>query len=74
MNTIPDELPPLTYADLAIRLSKIGRMIAMAQCSLAEGMHNPNFCSADARNYTASIIEDLKREMKYLDRCYRARS
>jgi len=68
MTDMGENLKPLTNAELALRLSKMGRLIAGAQSDLAEGMWNPNFCAAEAWPFAKSLTDDLRRWLDDIDR------
>lgn len=63
----PTQIILLSNAQLAHRLAIIGRLVAMAQVSLAEGLWNPEFASADATYQARSICEDLTREVSAIE-------
>lgn len=57
----------LSNAQLAHHLSMIARLIAGAQVSLAEGLWNPEFCSADATYYARSVCDDLRHKLSEIE-------
>lgn len=58
----------ITHADMARYLAQIARTATMAQVSLAEGMWNPDFCSAECSIYALSICEDLRVKLDALEK------
>lgn len=58
----------ITHAKLAIIISRVGQLASNAQADLARGMHNPNFCSADCSTWAASLCEDLRANIAWIEK------
>ena len=53
----------LSNAEFAFAISHILRLAATATVAMAEGMGNPEFCSAPAAMYASSVIDDLEHQI-----------
>jgi hypothetical protein len=54
---------PLSNAEFAFAISHVLRAASIATVTMAEGMWNPEFCSASAAMYAISIIDDLEHQI-----------
>lgn len=58
----------VTQAQFALYVAKINRLVSMTAVHLAEGMWNPDFCASDGTGEAMSLIEDLRRQMDWLEK------
>jgi hypothetical protein len=58
----------LTKAQYAYHVGLILRRVAGESASLAHGMWNPAFCSADADDHVVSLCEDLRARLDNIER------
>ena len=50
----------MTHAELARAIARLDNLISAAQYDLAEGMWNPDFCSANTDAYASRLLEGLQ--------------
>lgn len=58
---------PFTNAEFSRLLASINRLTAGSLAQMTDGMWNPEYCSADAAFYAASVCEDLKHKIKHIE-------
>lgn len=56
----------ITHAEFARTLARMIRDMSSVATGLAEGMWNPNFCSADASRDVMYLVEDIERRIEHL--------
>jgi hypothetical protein len=56
----------ITHAEFARTISRMIRDMAGIAAELAEGMHNPNFCSDDATQDVRWFVEDIGAHIEHL--------
>jgi hypothetical protein len=58
---------PFTHAVYARDVGFIMRRVAAEASSMAEGMWNPQFCSADATAYAVDFLQDIRARLDWLE-------
>lgn len=56
-----------TKAHFARHVSRIVRRSTLEAGGLAEGMHNPHFCDADACQDAKRLCEELRQELDHIE-------